>query len=55
MGNRINELAVPNFLFAFNTIYGRIYHRFAAKSYFRSGQIFQNGGRRYLGFLSDRL
>jgi len=50
-GNCIKEFTVPDFLFDFNTIYGRIYHRLAAENYFRTGRIFQNGGRRHLEFL----
>jgi len=34
-GNHINELAVPDFLFAFNTICGPVCHRLAVKNYFR--------------------
>jgi len=36
--NHINELAVPDFLFDFNTIYGHIYQRLAVKDYFRFRQ-----------------
>jgi len=34
-GNRKNELAVIDFLFDFNTMYGPIRHRFEARNYFR--------------------
>jgi len=36
--------------FDFNTIYGRIYHRLAAESYFWGGRLFKNGGRHQFGF-----
>jgi len=53
-GNHINELVVSDFMFDFNTMYGPICHCLAAKSYFRSGRIFQNGGCRHTGFLKFR-
>ena len=34
-GNRKSELAVIDFLFHFNTMYGPIRHRFEARNYFR--------------------
>jgi len=34
-GNRENELAVIDFLFDFNIMYGAIRHRFEAINYFR--------------------
>jgi len=35
MAKTTNEFAVPVFLFDFNAIYGRIYHRLADKNCFR--------------------
>ena len=37
-GNRVNELAIHDFLFDFHTIYGPNCHRLAARHYFRSGR-----------------
>jgi len=37
-----------DFQFDFHRIYGRIYNHLAAENYFRSGRIFQHGGRRHL-------
>jgi len=52
--NRINEHAVVDFVFDFNTIYGRIHHRLAAKKYLQSDRTFESNGRRHLGFLKFR-